>query len=84
MIERESRVMAALESTAAPVADRCLLCEDSSIIGTPFYVLDHIDGRIFRDPAAPELDPAAAENAKQAGLLATPLANLAWQNVQSQ
>ncbi|MFT5447858.1 MAG: aminoglycoside phosphotransferase (APT) family kinase protein [Gammaproteobacteria bacterium] len=36
MIEREYRVMAALKDTAVPVADTRLLCEDPSIIGTPF------------------------------------------------
>ncbi len=56
MIEREYRVMAALKDTVVPVANARLLCEDSSIVGTPFYVMDHIDGRIFRNPAVPELE----------------------------
>jgi aminoglycoside phosphotransferase (APT) family kinase protein len=57
MIEREYRVMSALKDTGVPVANARLLCEDSSIVGTPFYVMDHIDGRIFRNPAAPGLSP---------------------------
>lgn len=57
MIEREYRVMAALKCTDVPVANARLLCEDASIIGTPFYVMEYIDGRIFRDPAIPELRP---------------------------
>ncbi len=34
-----------------------VLCEDSSVAGTPFYVMDFVDGRIFTDPALPELIP---------------------------
>lgn len=34
-----------------------VLCEDSSVAGTPFYVMDFVDGRIFTDPALPELLP---------------------------
>lgn len=51
MIEREFRVMRALAATAAPVPTVRLLCEDASIIGTPFYVMDHIDGRVLSDVA---------------------------------
>ena len=55
-IEREYRVMHALAShTAFPVAKPRLLCEDSSIIGTAFYVMDFVDGRILWDPQLPEL-----------------------------
>lgn len=53
-IEREYRVMKALASTAVPVAQVLTLCEDSSIIGTPFYVMEHLDGRIFRNPLMPD------------------------------
>jgi aminoglycoside phosphotransferase (APT) family kinase protein len=31
-----------------------LLCEDASVIGTPFYVMENVSGRIFRDPTVPE------------------------------
>ncbi|MFV3128786.1 phosphotransferase [Niveispirillum sp. KHB5.9] len=51
MIEREFRAMQALAGTAAPVPNARLLCEDAGIIGTPFYVMDHIDGRILSDVA---------------------------------
>ncbi|MGE0830598.1 MAG: phosphotransferase family protein [Hyphomonadaceae bacterium] len=57
-IEREYRVMAALDGTDVPVPRMRLLCEDASIIGTAFYVMDFIDGRIFRDPKLPDLSPA--------------------------
>jgi aminoglycoside phosphotransferase (APT) family kinase protein len=55
LVEREHRVMAALRATDVPVPNVCLLCEDSAVIGTPFYVMDYVDGRIFRDPTLPEL-----------------------------
>ncbi len=53
MIEREYRVMAALAQTDVPVPVMRLLCEDTAVIGTAFYVMDYLDGRI---PAEPSLD----------------------------
>lgn len=58
MIEREYKVMRALKGTAVPVANVPLLCEDVTVIGTPFYVMDFLDGRVFRDPGLPGTDPA--------------------------
>ena len=54
-IEREYRVMAALVGTAVPVPRMHALCEDAAVIGSPFYVMDFIDGRVFADPALPDL-----------------------------
>jgi aminoglycoside phosphotransferase (APT) family kinase protein len=48
-VEREYAAMRALGPTEAPVPAARLLCEDSSVIGTPFYVMDHIDGRVLTD-----------------------------------
>ena len=53
MVEREYRVMAALAATDVPVPTMRLLCEDTSVIGTAFYVMDFLDGRI---PDEPSLD----------------------------
>lgn len=58
MVEREFRVMKALEETAVPVPNCRVLCEDDSVIGTAFYVMDHIEGRVFHDPALPGETPA--------------------------
>jgi len=56
MVEREYKVIRALsEHTTVPVPRVHLLCEDDSIIGTAFYVMDHIEGRIFSHPALNEL-----------------------------
>ncbi len=56
-IEREFRVMHALQRTEVPVPAMLLLCDDPSIVGTPFYVMDFLDGRIFRDAALPGMPP---------------------------
>jgi aminoglycoside phosphotransferase (APT) family kinase protein len=55
LIEREHRVMAALCQTDVPVPRMRLLCEDPAVIGTAFYVMDYVEGRIFRDPTLPGL-----------------------------
>ena len=54
-MEREHRVIAALQSTNVPVAPSFHLCEDSAVIGTPFYVMGFVQGRVFWDPTLPEL-----------------------------
>jgi aminoglycoside phosphotransferase (APT) family kinase protein len=56
-IEREYRVCRALETTDVPVPRTHLLCEDPSIIGTPFFVMDYVPGRVFRDVCLPDLSP---------------------------
>jgi len=58
-VEREFRVLQALESTGFPVPRAHLLCEDPAIVGTPFYIMDYVEGRIFWDPALPELKAPA-------------------------
>lgn len=57
MIEREYRVFTALADTDVPVPVTHLLCEDPSVIGTPFYVMDFIEGRVFTDNTLQELEP---------------------------
>jgi aminoglycoside phosphotransferase (APT) family kinase protein len=54
-VEREFRVMQALSATAVPVPHTFHLCEDESIIGSVFFVMEHVRGDIFWDPALPEL-----------------------------
>lgn len=56
-IEREFRVLAALAPTSVPVAQTIALCEDESVIGRAFYLMQHVPGRVFFDPRLPELDP---------------------------
>jgi aminoglycoside phosphotransferase (APT) family kinase protein len=57
-IEREFRVMSALHGTGVPVARMHLLCEDESIIGRAFYVMEFVDGRVLWNQALPDSTPA--------------------------
>jgi aminoglycoside phosphotransferase (APT) family kinase protein len=54
-VEREHRVMKALEGTDVPVPRMLHLCEDDAVIGTAFYVMEFVDGTVFWNPALPEL-----------------------------
>jgi aminoglycoside phosphotransferase (APT) family kinase protein len=53
-IDREFRVMAALHDTDVPVAQMHLLCEDESVIGRAFYVMEFVAGRVLWNQALPE------------------------------
>ena len=57
-VEREYRVMKGLEHSEVPVPRMLLLCEDESVLGTPFFVMEYVDGIVFWDPALPELSKA--------------------------
>jgi aminoglycoside phosphotransferase (APT) family kinase protein len=54
-VDREYRVMAALAQTDVPVPRVLHLCEDDSVIGSMFYVMDCVEGRIFWDGRLPDL-----------------------------
>ncbi|MES1929935.1 phosphotransferase enzyme family protein [Salinisphaera dokdonensis CL-ES53] len=55
-IDREYKVMSALaDAPDVPVPRMHVHCEDADVIGTPFYVMDYVPGRVFGDPALPEL-----------------------------
>jgi aminoglycoside phosphotransferase (APT) family kinase protein len=55
-VDREYRVMTALASTGVPVPGTYLLCKDESVIGSMFFLMEYIDGRVMWNPALPELD----------------------------
>ena len=57
-VDREYRIIAALANTDVPVPRSYVLCEDDSVIGTAFYVMNYVEGRIFWDPELPGLAPA--------------------------
>ncbi|KAF8882652.1 kinase-like domain-containing protein [Mucidula mucida] len=67
-VEREYTVLHALYSyntrptvppaSCVPVPRPYILCTDSSVLGTPFYIMEFIDGRIFTDPKLPEISSA--------------------------
>ncbi len=54
-VEREFRIMSALESQGVPVPHCFALCEDDSVLGTPFFIMEKVEGRIFWDPKLPEV-----------------------------
>jgi len=58
-VEREYRVLSALEQTGVPVPKTLLLCRDPSIVGTPFYLMERLEGRVFHDSSLADLPPAA-------------------------
>lgn len=71
-VDREYRVMAALADTDVPVPRVHALCEDPSVIGSTFVVMDHVEGRVFVDPSLPGL--AAGERGAICSAMARTLA----------
>ncbi|QIP87273.1 phosphotransferase family protein [Streptomyces sp. Tu 2975] len=65
-MKREHRVINALAPTAVPVPQPVLLCEDESVIGSPFYVMEFVDGTPYR--TAEQLAPLGAERTRDAVL----------------
>ncbi len=57
-VDREFRVIKALHGVGFPVARPYVLCEDDAVIGTAFYVMDCIDGRILWDQSLPGMSKA--------------------------
>jgi aminoglycoside phosphotransferase (APT) family kinase protein len=58
MVEREYRILTALGETDVPVPKAHLLCEDESVIGTPFFVMEYLPGRLFWQAAPLDLSPS--------------------------
>ncbi|HKQ83950.1 MAG TPA: phosphotransferase family protein [Steroidobacteraceae bacterium] len=57
MIEREYAVMSALDGNGVPVPRTLAFCDDAAVIGSAFYLMEFIEGRIFWNPALPECTP---------------------------
>ena len=57
-IDREYRIQQALRGTDVPVAPLRLYCADPAVIGTEFYIMDFLPGRVFGDVLMPDLTPA--------------------------
>jgi aminoglycoside phosphotransferase (APT) family kinase protein len=57
-IDREYRIQKALRETDVPVAAMLHFCADPAVIGTEFYVMDFLEGRVFSDVLMPDLAPA--------------------------
>lgn len=63
-VDREFRVQRALAGSQVPVARMHILCEDDDVIGSSFYVMDHVVGRNFSDPAM-----EGSDNATRTGVI---------------
>lgn len=57
-VDREYRVQNALAGSDVPVAKMHVLCQDPTVIGSDFYVMDHVAGRNFDEPTMPGMDIA--------------------------
>jgi aminoglycoside phosphotransferase (APT) family kinase protein len=57
-VDREFRVLVALHGGPVPVAQPLHLCTDESVIGSMFYLMQFVEGRIFWDPSLPDATPA--------------------------
>src|SRR5580693_7793491 len=72
-VDREYRVISALRDSGVPVCRAYCLCEDESVIGTPFYVMEYVAGRVFREirlPGMERSERAAIYDAMNAALAA--------------
>lgn len=56
-IEREFRMLQALQGSEVPVPRVRVLCEDESVIGVAFYVMDYVEGRVFQDATLAHIHP---------------------------
>ena len=56
-VDREYRVITALGKTGFPVPRTHALCEDDAVVGTAFYIMDCVHGRVLTDPAIPDMTP---------------------------
>ena len=56
-VDREFRVVSALAGAGVPVPEALLFCGDRSVVGTPFYVMARVAGRVFHDGALPGATP---------------------------
>jgi aminoglycoside phosphotransferase (APT) family kinase protein len=65
-MKREHRVISALHPTAVPVPRTVLLCEDESVLGAPFYVMDFVEGTPYR--TAGQLEPIGPQRTREAVL----------------
>jgi len=56
-VDREFRIQSALYKQNFPVPRPIHYCSDTSVIGTDFYLMDYVEGRVFTDPNLPGMNP---------------------------
>ena len=57
-VDREYRVISALHAQSFPVAEPVLYCADESVVGTAFFLMAYVEGRVFWEPQMPASNPA--------------------------
>jgi aminoglycoside phosphotransferase (APT) family kinase protein len=57
-VDREYRILTALAATGVPVPRTVLFHEGREVVGTPFFLMEHLEGRVFADYALPGLPPS--------------------------
>jgi len=67
-VDREFKVISALGKTGFPVAKAYALCTDEDVIGTMFYVMGNVEGRILWDGSLPDYEPSERRAIYQAKL----------------
>ncbi len=60
-VDREYRVISALRNTDVPVPEALAWCEDASVVGTPFYLMSFVEGRVLVDQSLPGMGAAERE-----------------------
>ncbi|MGH7324732.1 MAG: phosphotransferase [Candidatus Rokuibacteriota bacterium] len=80
-VDREYRVITGLAGTGVPVPRTYALCQDADVIGTPFYIMEYVSGRVLTDPRLPAQSSAerAAIYDAMGGVLAR-LHTLDWRS----
>lgn len=56
-VDREHRVISALHKQGFPVPEPCAYCDDESVVGTPFFIMSYVEGRIFWNLELPDVAP---------------------------
>jgi len=57
-VDREYRLISSLQESNVPLPISKIFCKDDSIIGTPFFCYDYVEGRFFKDPSLPNISSA--------------------------
>jgi aminoglycoside phosphotransferase (APT) family kinase protein len=57
-VDREHRVLSAISATGVPAPKTILYCDDLSVVGTPFYLMERLEGRVFHDASLPGVTAA--------------------------